>query len=94
MDPAVLLLLLSPFEWLLLPARQLIDSSGVEGVASLGGIVVIHFLWRRALRKKFPSLFCRKETKQASKEVRADQFLRYFSFFLQPCVSFTAALSV
>jgi hypothetical protein len=75
-------------------ARQLIDSSGVEGVASLGGIVMIHFLWRRALRKKFPSLFCRKEMKQASKEARADQFLRYFSFFLEPCVSFTAALSV
>ncbi|KAH8972052.1 hypothetical protein BDL97_02G173900 [Sphagnum fallax] len=44
-------------------------------MASLGGIVVIHFLWRWALRKKFPSLFCRKETKQASKEARADQFL-------------------
>ncbi|CAK9237148.1 unnamed protein product [Sphagnum troendelagicum] len=44
-------------------------------MASLGGIVVIHFLWRRALRKKFPSLFCRKETKQSSKEARADQFL-------------------
>ncbi len=75
-------------------ARQLIDSSGVEGMASLGGIVVIHFLWRQALRKKFSSLFCSKETKQASKEARADQFLRFFSFFLQPCVSFTAALSV
>jgi hypothetical protein len=75
-------------------ARQLIDSSGVEGMASLGGIIVIHFLWRQALRKKFPSLFYRKETKQASKEARANKFLRYFSFFLQPCVSFTAALSV
>jgi len=78
----------------IIAARQLIDSSGVEGMASLGGIVVIHFLWQRALRKKFLSLFCKKETKQASKEARADQFLRYFSFFLQPCVSFMAALSV
>jgi len=75
-------------------ARQLIDSSGMEGVASLGGIIVIHFLWRWAPRKKFSSLFCRKETKQASKEARADQFLKYFSFFLQLCVSFMAALSV
>jgi hypothetical protein len=75
-------------------ARQLIDSSGVEGMASLGGIVVIHFLWRQALRKKFSSLFCSKETKQASKEARADQFLRFFSFFLQPCVSFTTALFI
>jgi hypothetical protein len=55
---------------------------------------VIHFLWRQALRKKFPSLFCRKETKQASKEARADQFLSFFFFPLQPCVSFTAALFV
>lgn len=69
-------------------ARQ-IDLTPLEWKewASLGGIVLIDFLWRRALRKNFSFLFCSKETKQASKEARADQFLRYFSFF-SPTVYF------
>lgn len=69
-------------------ARQLIDSSGVEGMASLGGIVVIHFLWRRALRKKFPSLFCRKETKQASKQGSSCGSVSQVFFFFSPTVCF------
>jgi hypothetical protein len=68
----------------------------VEGVASLGGIVVIDFLLRRALRKKFSVSFLQegnKTSKQAKKLVRIS-FSGFFLFFLQPCVSFPAALSV
>jgi len=61
--------------------------SGVEGVASLGGIVLIDFLWRRALRKKFSSLFCRKETKQASKGSSCGSVSQVF-FFFSPTVCF------
>jgi len=73
-DPAVLLLLLSPFKWLLLPRDSWLTPLEWKEWHRRDP-----FLWRRALRKKFPFLFCRKETKQASKEARVDQFLRFFS---------------
>ncbi len=61
--------------------------SGVEGVASLGGIVLIDFLWRQVLRKNFSSLFCRKETKQASKGSSCGSVSQVF-FFFSPTVCF------
>ncbi|CAK9232406.1 unnamed protein product [Sphagnum troendelagicum] len=59
-------------------SHDLLRRCYLEGVASLGGIVLIDFLWRQVLRKNFSSLFCRKETKQASKGSSCGSVSQFF----------------